>query len=191
MIQTSANAYLQMIYLDGTPLPGFVSQKTDGYVYQLEGETCPQITVDKEEGQQVTITAPYGEGTAQIKVAVNGVVGNTYEIQFIKVAPQTSRLDSILINGELIAGYRPDSMYYEASYQTRRPEITVVKQHPSQQVNIAWKEEVAWIQVQDSLGNKASYSIAFTRTFSSDCELAAINANGTLIEGFNPATLEG
>ena len=79
MIQTSANAYLQMIYLDGTPLPGFVSQKTDGYVYQLQGETCPKITVDKEEGQQVTITAPYGEGAAQIKVAVNGVVGNTYE----------------------------------------------------------------------------------------------------------------
>ena len=187
VIQTSANAYLQMIYLDGTPLPGFVSQKTDGYVYQLQGETCPKITVDKEEGQQVTITAPYGEGTAQIKVAVNGVVGNTYEIQFIKVAPQTTRLDSILINGELIAGYRPDSMYYEASYQTRRPEITVVKQHPSQQVNIAWKEEVAWIQVQDTLGNKASYSITFTRTYSSDSDLAAIYANGTLIEGFDPA----
>ncbi len=186
VIQTSANAYLQMIYLDGTPLPGFVSQKTDGYVYQLQGETCPKITVDKEEGQQVTITAPYGEGTAQIKVAVNGVVGNTYEIQFIKVAPQTTRLDSILINGELIAGYRPDSMYYEASYQTRRPEITVVKQHPSQQVNIAWKEEVAWIQVQDTLGNKASYSIAFTRTYSSDSDLAAIYANGLLIEGFDP-----
>ncbi len=187
--RTSASAYLKMIYLDGQPLPGFVSQTTEGYVYQLEGETCPKITVDKEEGQQVTITAPYGDGMAKIKVASGDEEGNTYEIRFVKVAPESSLLDSILVNGELIEGFRSDSMYYEATYQTSRPEITVVKQHPSQQVNVAWKEEVAWIHVQDTLGNKASYSISFTREFSGDCALSAIYADGVLIDNFNPATL--
>lgn len=187
--RTSASAYLKMIYLDGQPLPGFVSQTTEGYVYQLEGETCPKITVDKEEGQQVTITAPYGDGMAKIKVASGDEEGNTYEIRFVKVAPESSLLDSILVNGVKIPGFRPDSMTYEATYLSFLPEVTAVKQYPSQVVSLVWKKDVAWLHVQDSLGNKASYSISFTREYSGDCALKAIYANGTLIEDFAPTTM--
>lgn len=187
--RTSASAYLKMIYLDGQPLPGFVSQTTEGYVYQLEGETCPKITVDKEEGQQVTITAPYGDGMAKIKVASGDEEGNTYEIRFVKVAPESSLLDSILVNGVKIPGFRPDSMTYEATYLSFLPEVTAVKQDPSQVVSLVWKKDVAWLHVQDSLGNKASYSISFTREYSGDCALKAIYANGTLIEDFAPTTM--
>ena len=187
--RTSASAYLKMIYLDGQPLPGFVSQTTEGYVYQLEGETCPKITVDKEEGQQVTITAPYGDGMAKIKVASGDEEGNTYEIRFVKVAPESSLLDSILVNGVKIPGFRPDSMTYEATYLSFLPEVTAVKQDPSQVVSLVWKKDVAWLHVQDSLGNKASYSISFTREYSGDCALKAIYANGTLIENFAPTTM--
>ena len=187
--RTSASAYLKMIYLDGQPLPGFVSQTTEGYVYQLEGETCPKITVDKEEGQQVTITAPYGDGMAKIKVASGDEEGNTYEIRFVKVAPESSLLDSILVNGVKIPGFRPDSMTYEATYLSFLPEVTGVKQDPSQVVSLVWKKDVAWLHVQDSLGNKASYSISFTREYSGDCALKAIYANGTLIEDFAPTTM--
>ena len=187
--RTSASAYLKMIYLDGQPLPGFVSQTTEGYVYQLEGETCPKITVDKEEGQQVTITAPYGDGMAKIKVASGDEEGNTYEIRFVKVAPESSLLDSILVNGVKIPGFRPDSMTYEATYLSFLPEVTAVKQDPSQVVSLVWKKDVAWLHVQDSLGSKASYSISFTREYSGDCALKAIYANGTLIEDFAPTTM--
>lgn len=187
--RTSASAYLKMIYLDGQPLPGFVSQTTEGYVYQLQGETCPKITVDKEEGQQVTITAPYGDGMAKIKVSSGDEEGNTYEIRFVKVAPESSLLDSILVNGVKIPGFRPDSMTYEATYLSFLPEVTAVKQDPSQVVSLVWKKDVAWLHVQDSLGNKASYSISFTREYSGDCALKAIYANGTLIEGFAPTTM--
>ncbi len=187
--RTSASAYLKMIYLDGQPLPGFVSQTTEGYVYQLQGETCPKITVDKEEGQQVTITAPYGDGMAKIKVASGDEEGNTYEIRFVKVAPESSLLDSILVNGVKIPGFRPDSMTYEATYLSFLPEVTGVKQDPSQVVSLVWKKDVAWVHVQDSLGNKASYSISFAREYSGDCALKAIYANGTLIEDFAPTTM--
>ncbi len=187
--RTSASAYLKMIYLDGQPLPGFVSQTTEGYVYQLQGETCPKITVDKEEGQQVTITAPYGDGMAKIKVASGDEEGNTYEIRFVKVAPESSLLDSILVNGVKIPGFRPDSMTYEATYLSFLPEVTGVKQDPSQVVSLVWKKDVAWLHVQDSLGNKASYSISFTREYSGDCALKAIYASGTLIEDFAPTTM--
>lgn len=187
--RTSASAYLKMIYLDGQPLPGFVSQTTEGYVYQLQGETCPKITVDKEEGQQVTITAPYGDGMAKIKVSSGDEEGNTYEIRFVKVAPESSLLDSILVNGVKIPGFRPDSMTYEATYLSFLPEVTAVKQDPSQVVSLVWKKDVAWLHVQDSLGNKASYSISFTREYSGDCALKAIYANGTLIEDFAPTTM--
>lgn len=187
--RASANAYLKMIYLDGQPLPGFESKITDGYVFELKEETCPQITVDKEEGQQVTIAAPYSTGLAQIKVASGEEEGNTYEILFVKVAPQSSLLDSILVNGVKIPGFRPDSMTYKATYRNALPEVTAVKQDPSQVVNVVWKKDIAWLHVQDSLGNKASYSISFTREYSGDCTLRGIYANGTLLEDFNPTTL--
>ena len=187
--RASANAYLKMIYLDGQPLPGFESKKTDGYVFALAGETCPPITVDKEEGQQVTIAAPYSTGLAQIKVASGEEEGNTYEILFVKVSPASSLLDGILVNGVKIPGFRPDSMTYEATYRNALPEVTAVRQDPSQAVNAVWKNDTAWLHVQDSSGNKASYSISFTREYSGDCTLRGIYANGTLLEDFHPATL--
>ena len=85
--RASANAFLNMIYLDGVVLPGFKKEVLE-YSYPLTGETCPAITVDKAPGQQVTITAPFGAGDATIKVLPEDGSGNTYTIHF--VAKETS-----------------------------------------------------------------------------------------------------
>lgn len=186
--RASANAFLNMIYLDGVVLPGFKKEVLE-YSYPLTGETCPAITVDKAPGQQVTITAPFGAGDAIIKVLPEDGSGNTYTIHLIAKATSSAQLASIAIDGVSIPDFRSDSMNYKATYEKVFPTVTYTKKDVSQTVQILWKDSVAWLHVTDTLGNKAAYSVAFSRIYSGDNTLVAIYANGTMIEGFNPATL--
>lgn len=186
--RASANAFLNMIYLDGVVLPGFKKEVLE-YSYPLTGETCPAITVDKAPGQQVTITAPFGAGDAIIKVLPEDGSGNTYTIHFIAKATSSAQLASIAIDGVSIPGFRSDSMNYKATYEKVFPTVTYTKKDVSQTVQILWKDSVAWLHVADTLGNKAAYSVAFSRIYSGDNTLVAIYANGTMIEGFTPDKL--
>lgn len=186
--RASANAFLNMIYLDGVVLPGFKKEVLE-YSYPLTGETCPAITVDKAPGQQVTITAPFGAGDAIIKVLPEDGSGNTYTIHFVAKATSSAQLASIAIDDVSIPGFRSDSMNYKATYEKVFPTVTYTKKDVSQTVQILWKDSVAWLHVADTLGNKAAYSVEFSRIYSGDNTLVAIYANGTMIEGFTPDKL--
>ena len=186
--RASANAFLNMIYLDGVVLPGFKKEVLE-YSYPLTGETCPAITVDKAPGQQVTITAPFGAGDAIIKVLPEDGSGNTYTIHFIAKATSSAQLASIAIDDVSIPGFRSDSMNYKATYEKVFPTVTYTKKDVSQTVQILWKDSVAWLHVADTLGNKAAYSVAFSRIYSSNNALEGIYADGVLIPGFDAATL--
>lgn len=186
--RASANAFLNMIYLDGVVLPGFKKEVLE-YSYPLTGETCPAITVDKAPGQQVTITAPFGAGDATIKVLPEDGSGNTYTIHLIAKATSSAQLASIAIDDVSIPGFRSDSMNYKATYEKVFPTVTYTKKDVSQTVQILWKDSVAWLHVADTLGNKAAYSVAFSRIYSSNNALEGIYADGVLIPGFDAATL--
>ncbi len=185
IVRASANAYLNMIYLDGDSLEGFDKEHLE-YTVKLEDEICPAITVDKAPGQQVTITAPYAEGIARIAVKPEEGSGNTYTITFERVAPVTARLNGIKLDGTPIADFKADSMNYTATYSKQKPVITYTKQDASQKVIEAWKGNVAYLHVQDSLGNKAAYTVSFTHTYIGNNKLEAIYADGVLIDGFDP-----
>lgn len=188
IVRASQNAFLNMIYLDGKQLAGFEKTKLDGYEVELNpGAKCPAITVDKEEGQQVTITAPYAAGKAYIKVQPQQGSGNTYTIVFKSIAPQSARLKYIYIDGEVIDDFDPLQNDYSATYSGDLPTVTYKKAYDKQDVQLRWKEDVAWLYVQDTLGYKNVYSIVFTRLSSSDNTLKAIYADGELIKGFAPA----
>ena len=185
IVKVSQNAFLEAIYLDGQLLDGFRKDSLN-YIVQLNEGTCPLITVDKAAGQQVTITAPHTAGTATIMVKPEEGAPNTYTIQFVQTAVSTARLKDILINGTGIQGFDPSQMTYEASYESTKPEVTYLKEYAEQTVRVLWKDNVAWLHVQDTLGNNAAYSITFTRIPSSDNTLKAIYADGQLIDGFDP-----
>ena len=189
VVVASANASLDMIYLNGDSLKGF-DPKVLSYTVKLDGETCPEITVTKAPGQQVTITAPYGAGTAYIAVKPETGAVNTYTIAFEPVPVASAQLDGIAINGVAIPDFKSDSMDYTATYSKELPTITYTKRHVSQEVEVLWKDSVAWIHVEDTLGNKAAYSVAFSRTLLTVNTLDAIYADGVLIEGFDSNTKE-
>ena len=188
IVQVSQNAFLDMIYLDGEPLADFQRDKLP-YEVTLNGATCPQITVDKAAGQQVVITSPYAEGIATILVQPEEGNPNTYTIDFRKPVVESARLSDILINGQSLEGFQPAQMSYETSYEGEMPTVEGVKDYAAQNVQLLWKENVAWLHVQDTLGNKAAYSITFSRILSSDKTLEAIYVNGELLNGFDPAVM--
>ena len=185
IVRASANAYLEMIYLDGAALSGYTKQTLE-YTVHLTDARCPAVTVAKAAGQQVTITAPYGLGDATIKVLPETGAGNTYTIHFVAPANESVQLLGITIDGTGIDPFKADSMNYTATYSGSHPAIGYVKK-AGQTVNLLWKGDVAYIQVADTEGNKAIYSISFTRLYSSDNMLEGIYADGVLIDGFDPA----
>ena len=189
IVVASANAYLEMIKLDGVNLANF-DKEVLSYTVKLVGEKCPEITVEKAAGQQVTITAPYGAGTAYIAVKPEEGSVNTYTIKFEPVPVASAQLDGIAINGVTIPGFKSDSMDYTATYSKELPAITYTKRHVSQTVEVLWKEEVAWVHVEDTLGNKAAYSITFSRELLTVSTLDAIYADGVLIDGFQSDSTE-
>ena len=189
IVTVSENAYLDMIYLDNVKLAGF--EKTNlTYEVLLEGATCPQITVDKAAGQQVTITAPYAAGTAQIKVQPEQGSANIYEITFKAGAAASARLAGINIDGTLLAAFAPTTLDYALNYTGSLPTVEGVVADLSQTVETLWKGEVASIHVTDSLNNKAVYTVTFTRQLLSNKALKAILIDGTPMAEFVPTTLD-
>jgi hypothetical protein len=188
IVQVSQNAFLDMIYLDGEPLPGFRKDSLN-YSFVLAGVTCPAVTVDKAAGQQVTIVTPYAAGRATVMVKPEEGAANTYTIDFEAIAPASARLAGILVNGVALEGFSPDKTAYSRTYEGALPEVAGVPDYAEQTVKVLWKDSVAWIHVQDTTGNTAAYSIAFSHTLSANHALEAIYADGVLIDGFDAATL--
>ncbi len=188
VIQVSKNAYLEMIYLDGVELEGFDKEELN-YTVELKSATCPLITVAKAAGQQVTITAPYAVGTAYILVQPEQGASNTYRIEFVAAAAESAQLKNIFVDGNALEGFQPATLHYTQQYAGALPEVTWEKGAADQTVSLLWKGEVAWIHVVDAMGNKAAYSITFSRQLSGDKRLRAILLDGTPLASFDPTIL--
>lgn len=188
IIQVSENAFLEMIYLDGVELEGFDKEQLT-YTVELTAATCPLITVAKEAGQQVTITAPYAVGTAYILVQPEQGASNTYRIEFVAAAAESAQLKNIFLDGNDLEGFQPTTLHYTQQYAGALPEITWEKGAADQTVSLLWKGEVAWLHVVDAQGNKAAYSITFSRQLSGDKRLRAILLDGAPLPSFNPTIL--
>ena len=191
IVTVSENAYLDMIYLgaDSIPLAGFVPT-TLNYEVMLEGATCPLITVAKAAGQQVTITAPYGAGVAQIKVQPEQGTANVYQITFLAGAAASVRLAGIKIGSDTLADFAPTILTYEQNYIGSLPVVEGVLADANQTQQVLWKGETASIHISDPEGNKAVYTVHFTRQMQSNKALDAILVDGAPLSDFDPAVLD-
>lgn len=185
VVQKSENAFLKMIYLDGDSLQGF-DKDVFAYEVELTTATCPAITVDKENGQQVTITTPYGEGTARIRVQPEQGGVQTYTIRFVKVAQMTVQLRSILLDGVEMPDFLPEQTDYTKDYVGTRPVLTW-ETNNGQTVQQLEKQDTVLLVVSDGT-YYATYRVAFRRTRSNDATLSAILLDGVPMAEFTPAT---
>ena len=185
IIQKSENAFLKMIYLDGQPLAGF-DKNTLAYTLSLGSATCPRITVDKEEGQQVTITAPYAAGVAHICVTPESGAANVYTITFTASPLSSVTLESILLDGTPLAGFAPQTTEYTVAYTDALPAVTY-QAAAGRTVEVLRKGNDVMLYVQAAEGHVV-YTLHFQKTVSADCTLRAILIDGTPLPQFNPAT---
>ena len=185
VIQRSQSASLKMIYLDGDSLENF-DPATLSYRVTLLGETCPKITVDKEEGQQVTIIAPQGAGTAKIYVKPEAAPANTYLIEFVGTIKSTALLDSIYVNGQPLAGFQPNTFEYSISYEDAIPEITYACEQ-SQQVSVLRNNNTIRLYVK-SESDVITYTITLNKIANNTTTLRGIYLDGQALEGFAPTT---
>lgn len=183
LIQKSENAFLKMIYLDGTPLEGF-DKEVLNYTVPLTTARCPQIAVDKENGQQVMITRPYADGIAAIRVQPEQGEANIYTITF-NLAPQaTVQLQDIMADGVSLPGFQPQTTRYTYVYEGARPVITWAAQE-GQSVQRLQKADTVILAVSD--GNaQTNYRITLRRTLKTNTTLAGILLDGEPMAGFAP-----
>ncbi|MCI6324100.1 MAG: hypothetical protein MR787_03370 [Bacteroidales bacterium] len=183
VVQKSENAFLKMIYLDGDSLPDF-DKNVLAYEVELTAATCPVIAVDKENGQQVTITTPYGEGTARIRVQPEQGAANTYTILFKKTAQTAVQLQNILLDGVAIEDFSPVKTDYAVDFKGTRPVLTWVAGE-GQTVQRLEKQDTVLLVVSAG-ADYATYTIAFRRTLSNDATLAAILLDSVALAEFVP-----
>ncbi len=183
VIQKSENAFLSMIYLDGVALEGF-EKTTLTYSITLTGTTCPTITVDKEEGQQVTITAPYKAGVAAIRVTPESGAANTYTLTFVEQASSQVQLQGISIDGEALAAFVPTTTNYSLTYTGTLPEVGYTAGE-GQTVQILRNGTDVTLYVAKG-DEHTAYTLHFEPQLSADCTLAAILLDGVEMTDFNP-----
>lgn len=185
IIQRSNSAFLKMIYLDGDSLEGF-DKNTFDYTVSLQKATCPKITVDKEEGQQVTITTPYSTGQAKIVVQPIGAASNTYTINFVNISNNFALLKNIYVDGVAINGFNPEEFAYSVVCNNSDAIITY-DADPSQQVTEFRQGNTVTLYVVAG-EHKAQYEITLQVQAKTDCTLRNITINGENLAGFAPTT---
>ncbi len=187
IIQKSENAFLDMIYLNGVALEGFEKQ-TLTYTVPLTGSTCPAITVDKEDGQQVTITAPYKAGTASIRVTPETGAANTYTLTFVAQTSTQVQLLGIAVDGVALADFSRTTPEYTLTYTGTLPEVSYTADE-GQTVQVLRNGQDVTLYVEKN-EETTSYTLHFVQQPSTDCALSAILLDGVEMADFVPATTD-
>lgn len=204
-IEKSANALLQMIYLNGDSLENFSPDQLN-YIMALEQEIIPDITVDQTLEQKVNITQPANFGTARIVVQPEVGTPVEYSITFISASAPTipefttdsfppssdASLAAIYINGELYQDApTPQTYTYDLPWHTAQvPSVVPVAGTLGQTITVTSpglnQTTTIHVVAQDGV-TTADYFIAFPVAKSSNTQLESIDIDGVELN-FEPAT---
>lgn len=188
-VQKSANAFLNGIYADSVLIPGFEPQTLN---YELTvpvtATSCPLITVDKNEGQQVTITVPAIVGMAKISVTPETGDKNVYTINVHY--PQSSNVDlaGITIDGVAMDDFVASQRNYQKPWTSEQmPVVEGLVSDDAQTVHTTYDLQAhkAVINVLAESGATSRYEITFVTTKGSASTLESIALDGEPLEGFS------
>ena len=203
-VEKSANALLQMIYLDGDSLADFKPEQLN-YIVALEQELIPDITVDQSPDQNVNITQPNSFGTARIMVQPEVGTPIEYTIIFTSASEPAipefaadsfplsndASLAAIYINGELyLTNPTPQTYTYTLPWRTAQmPSVVPVAGAHGQTITLTSPglNQTTTIHVVAEDGTTtADYAIAFPVLKSSNTQLELIDIDGFTFD-YDPA----
>ena len=181
----SENAFLKMIYIDSVALAGFEPGKLEyDYILTSAVTECPDITVDKDNGQNISITLPRVTGTVRIEVTPESGSKNVYTIHIKYPQSSNSKLASILLDGVQIEGWNPDTTDYKLHVLDGVIPSVTYQQGDDKQSVIAETNSITGdtkfiVKAED--GTITIYNVVFERTKSSVAMLADLSVNGVSI----------
>ena len=206
-VEKSANALLQMIYLNGDSLDNFTPEQLN-YTVTLNEEIIPDITVDQNPSQKVNITQPASFGTAIITVQPEVGTAVEYSIIFTSTSTPTIpefatdsfpassdvSLAAIYVNGELYQENPTTQIYtYQLPWHTAQvPSVVPVAGSLGQNITVTCPglNQTTTIHVVAADGKtSADYAIAFPVAKSNNTQLELIEIDGVDF-GFVSATRE-
>ena len=181
----SENAFLKMIYVDGVALADFEKEKFDyQYVLTSAVSQCPEITVDKEEGQNISITVPRVTGTVRIEVTPESGSKNVYTININYPQSTNSKLANILVDGVQIAGWNADVTDYRLQLTDNVIPVVTYEQGDDKQTVVVETNAITGdtkFIVKAENGTATVYSVVFERIKSSIATLTDIKIDGVSI----------
>ena len=191
--QVSSNADLAAIYVGGNLIEGF-EPKTLEYNYILPSGTTvlPAITTEKGDYAQTVYNVLGGvNGETKIIVVAEDGTSQTYLINFSVEKSANALLKNIFVGGVAIEGFDPEvfAYTYVITPEMDFAPIISTESYPGQTVNITQPKlyGTARIEVTPEAGASNVYTILFTTPLSSNNELASIEIDGALIDGYDPA----
>lgn len=192
-VQKSANALLNGIYADSVMIAEFEPSRLN---YELTvpvtATRCPLITVDKNDGQQVTITVPAIVGTVKISVTPESGDKNVYTIDVHYPRSSNTALAGIIIDNVAMSEFTPTQYAYNRTLTSREmPNVEGVAADDAQTIHTTYDYSAmkAVIDVMAESGDRATYEVTFGVTVGSASTLESIALDGVTLEGFAPTTL--
>ena len=194
------DATLQNIFVDGSPVPGFLPSKSNYSISLPLGTTAaPTITWESAypDGVQTIelLNNTLADG-AQIKVSVpGGTATKTYKLTYKIEASTYSYLAGIQLDGEPLEGFTPEQLAYTINLPlgtTSIPAVTWTKGDNYQTVTLVegGVDGVTRIEVKAASGATSTYRLTFRTAKSGNTALAGIAVGGTPLEDFQADKLE-
>lgn len=206
-IEKSVNALLQMIYLNGKALDGFVPEQLN-YSLVWQEATMPKVTVLANEGQSVAISAPASYGTVQIIVTPEEGTPNTYTVTLISPdavsipafpddmfpASTNANLAALYIDGAKYEAFNEETLTYtyDLAWRTYQvPAILTVAGDKGQTITIEHgavnRPTFIHVTAADKTTSK-TYTIRFNVPKSGNTSLASVDLDGVDNFTFDPNT---
>ena len=191
-VATSANTTLAAVYFDGKKYDEFDAATLTYDITLAEGvSTTPEVTFDKAESSQKTV-ASWSGTTFTVRVIAESGASATYTFNFTIQKSENAFLNMIYLNGVELDGFEKETLHYDVVLTTASCPVITVDKDPTQQVTITTPavEGTAKIVVTPESGAGNTYTITFTSPASANAYLSAIYADGVLVDGFAPKTLD-
>ena len=196
--EKSNNANLNMIYIDGTPLPNFDPLDTD-YVVSLPYGTTQMPTVTWQAGNaHQTIQDQISDNMVWITVEAQNGNMNEYIVSFVVEKSDENRLKNIYIDGVALPDFNPDQVEYMVVYPIGTPveevptieQVTFQKFDQNQQVSLMQDNMVLMLRVMAQNGNVRTYVIVQSIALSNNTQLESIAIDGVELPNFDPEVLQ-
>jgi len=169
-VTTSTNTSLQMIYLDGKPMPSFCGD-TLRYTRVLEAgvSEIPSVTWDKGDDFQKVIQLIDGT-VVTLRVTSESGAQRNYVLQFEIQKSENAYLNMIYLNGDSLVGFQPENLTYSVPWNLAESIVVGVDKAEGQQLTISMPKEYGTIHimVQPESGAPNVYNIMLVPPTSSE-----------------------